>query len=70
MLSRRDLRMLATAARRGYDTPVDRRRKAVQDVQDVLNSAEAGERLVETARATKNVLEEAGWVAAAENVVQ
>jgi hypothetical protein len=70
MLSRSEMRMHAQAARNGWETPVERRRQAVRDVQAVLDSADASERETETARSTMTALEEAGWTADMEDLVQ
>ena len=62
MISRSDMRMLITAAKRGNDTPVEQQIRAFADVREVLNSADSTERECETALATINDMEAAGWV--------
>jgi hypothetical protein len=65
MLSRSDMRQFAQAARNNWPTPVEKRREAVTQVRDVINS-DAAPHLVETAMSTLAVLKQNGWVEDAE----
>ena len=61
MISRSDLRMIISAAKKGWMPDRDKRQLYFAQVRQALNSADANERLTETALAAQNAMQDAGW---------
>jgi hypothetical protein len=70
MISRSDMRMLITSAKKGWDVPAERQAKAFADVREVLNSPESNERATETALDAIKAFEAAGWTENVESLVR
>ena len=62
MISAGDLVLIRTAARRGYDAPLEKRKQCVANVQAVLNTSGVSDRLRTSATKTLEALHRAGWI--------
>jgi hypothetical protein len=70
VLKRSEMRTLIRAARQGWDTPADERRRYVEIVQKVIDSPETSPARRATAIQTMAAFRSARWAQPAESAVQ